>query len=241
MEGRLVKELRVRLGLSQERFARLMEVSFQSVRRWEAGISRPLPLIALRLEKLRRQIEAKDEKGGASMKEKRSKSEKGIGVEVSLGVVGGLGGVFKGSGGLFDLVSRMVEEGRTEEALSGEKEILGGKGKAVYGFSVRVGLGGKPIIEQFGNIRDTAAGPQVAETREPLVDVLDEGERLRVIAELPGVEEKDIHLEIKGDILEFTAEKGDRKYHKELLLPCRASLVRSSYRNGVLEIELAKA
>ncbi len=238
MEGRLVKELRVRLGLSQERFARLLEVSFQSVRRWEAGISRPLPLIALRLEELRRQTEAEDEKGGASMKEKRSKPEKGIGVEVS---VGGLGGVFKGIGGLFDLVSRMVEEGRTEEALSGEKEILGGKGKAVYGFSVRVGLGGKPIIEQFGNIKDTAAGPQVAETREPLVDVLDEGKGLRVVAELPGVEEKDIHLELKEDILEFTAEKGDRKYHKELLLPCRASLVRSSYRNGVLEIELVKA
>ncbi|HLE02952.1 MAG TPA: helix-turn-helix domain-containing protein, partial [Dehalococcoidia bacterium] len=235
MEGRLVKELRARLGLSQERFARLLEVSFQSVRRWEAGTSRPLPILALRLEELKRQIEAEDEKGGASMKEKRSKPEKGIEVEVNLG---GLGGVFKGIGGLFDLVSRMVEEGRTEEALSGEKDILGGKGKAVYGFSVRVGLGGKPIIEQFGNIKDTAAGPQVAETREPLVDVLDEGKGLRVIAELPGVEEKDIHLGLREDVLELTAEKGDRKYHKDLLLPCRASLVRSSYRNGVLEIEL---
>ena len=241
MEGRLVKELRARLGLSQERFARLLEVSFQSVRRWEAGTSRPLPILALRLEELKRQIEAEDEKGGASMKEKRSKPGEGIGVEVNLGGVAGLGGIFKGIGGLFDLVSRMVEEGRTEEALSGEKDILGGKGKAVYGFSVRVGLGGKPIIEQFGNIKDTAAGPQVAETREPLVDVLDEGKGLRVIAELPGVEEKDIHLELKEDILELTAEKGDRKYHKELLLPCRASLVRSSYRNGVLEIELVKA
>src|SRR3989304_2306717 len=79
MEGRLVKELRARLGLSQERFARLLEVSFQSVRRWEAGVSRPLPLIALRLEELRRQLEAEDEKGGASMKERRSKPGKGIG------------------------------------------------------------------------------------------------------------------------------------------------------------------
>src|SRR3989304_3068561 len=174
MEGRLVKELRARLGLSQERFARLLEVSFQSVRRWEAGTSRPLPILALRLEELKRQIEAEDEKGGASMKEKRSKPEKGIEVEVNLG---GLGGVFKGIGGLFDLVSRMVEEGK--------------------------GLG--------------------------------------VIAELPGVEEKDIHLGLREHVLELTAEKGDRKYHKDLLLPCRASLVRSSYRNGVLEIELAKA
>jgi HSP20 family protein len=90
-------------------------------------------------------------------------------------------------------------------------------------------------------VKETAAGPQVAETREPLVDVLDEGGHLRVIAELPGVEEKDIKLEIRDDILEITAEKGDRKYRKEVLLPGRAVLVRSSYRNGVLEIELAKA
>jgi len=171
------------------------------------------------------------------MKETRRKTEEGIGLEAGVG----LGGIFKGIGGLLEVVSRMVEEGRTEESHTVEKDILGGRGKAVYGFSVRMGLGGKPVIEQFGNVKDTAAGPQVAETREPLVDVLDEGERLRVIAELPGVEEKSIHLDLKGDILELTAEKGDRKYHKELLLPCRASLVRSSYRNGVLEVELAKA
>jgi HSP20 family protein len=170
------------------------------------------------------------------MKQARRKPEEGIGVDAVLG----LGGVFKGIGGLLDLVSRMVEEGRTEEAHTVETDILGGKGKAVYGFSVRVGIGGKPVIEQFGNLKETAAGPLVAETREPLVDVLDEGERLRVIAELPGVEEKDIKLEMRGDILELTAEKGDRKYHKELLLPARARLVRSSYRNGVLEVELAK-
>ncbi len=124
----------------------------------------------------------------------------------------------------------------------GEKELLGGKGKAVYGFNVRVGIGGKPIIESFGNVKATKAGPVVAEMREPLVDIFDEGDEVRVVAETPGVAEKDIQIEIKGDILILTAEAGDNKYHKELLLPSAVEpeVQRKSYRNGVLELRLKK-
>lgn len=240
MEERGVRELRGRLGLSQERFARLLGVSLQTVRRWEAGVSRPLPLISLRLEDLRKETEARErEKGGASMVERRRKLGEGIEVEVGLG---GLGGILKGIGGLFDLVTRMAEEGKDEETRSGEREILGGKGKAVYGFSVRVGLGGKPVIESFGNVRETEAGPVVAEVREPLVDVFDEGDQVRVIAEVPGVEEKDIQVEVKEDILTLSAQARDRKYYKEVLLPSpvKPQVLGQSYQNGVLELKLLK-
>lgn len=160
----------------------------------------------------------------------------GTGVEV------GLGGLFKGIGSLLDVVSTMVEEGKEETDGSGEIEALGGKLKGVYGFSVRLGLEGKPVIEQFGNIRETETGPVVAETREPLADVLDEGTGVVVIVELPGVEEKDVHLQVNGDILEVTAATGDRKYEKEVLLPSAVDpdSLTSSYRNGVLEIRLAQ-
>ena len=168
------------------------------------------------------------------MAEGRTRPEAGI--EVSLG------GLFKGIGSLFDLVTKMAEEGREEYTQSGEAQALGGKLQGVYGFSVKMGLGGKPVIEQFGNIRETETGPLVAETREPLVDVLDEDDRLLVIVELPGVDEKDIKLEVQEDILELTAETGDRKYVKEVLLPSAvdAASVQSSYRNGILEIRLKK-
>ena len=75
-----------------------------------------------------------------------------------------------------------------------------------------------------------------------LVDVLDEGDRVVVLAELPGVAEKDIHLEVKYDILELTAEARNRKYSKEVLLPSEveADTMESSYRNGILEIKLRK-
>lgn len=234
MEDKGIKKLRLQFDLSQERFARLLGVSLQTVRRWESGLSRPLPIISLKLDEFQRQINREQRKGeGAAMSERRKSGE---GIEFSLG------GAFRGIGSLFDLVSKMTEEGKEEYSRIGEVDGLGGKGKAVYGFSIKMGLGGKPVIEQFGNIKATEEGTVVAEVREPLVDVLDEGDRVVVLAELPGVEDKDIHLEVKGDILELTAEARDRKYSKELLLPSEvdADTVESSYRNGILEIKLMK-
>ncbi len=234
-EVRRIKELRNGLGLSQERFARLLGVSLQTVRRWESGLTRPLPIISLKLEEIQRETEAsKRRTGGTPM----SGREEGVKVNVDIG----LGGLFKGIGSLIDLVSKMAEEGTEETTRTGEVEALGGKLRGVYGFSVRTGLGGKPVIEHFGNIRETGAGATVTETREPLVDVMDEGDRIVVIAELPGVDEKDIQLKVEGDILEIVASGKNRKYQKDVLLPSTVDpeSLESSYRNGILEIRLAK-
>lgn len=154
----------------------------------------------------------------------------------------GFGSLFKGIGNLFDLVSKMAEEGQKECTRTGEISGLGDKVKGVYGFSVKMGLGGKPVIEQFGNIKATEKGAVVAEVREPIVDVFDEGGSLVVIAELPGVDDNDIHLEVKDDILDLSAEAEDRKYSREVLLPAPvdAESMETSYKNGILEIKLRK-
>jgi len=224
--------LRLELGLSQERFARLLGVSLQTVRRWEEGLTKPLPIISLKLERLQRKLD-KEQTGSDTMAEKG----KGEGESEF-----GFGSVFKGIGNLFDLVSKMAEEGKEEYTRSGEIKGLGDKARGVYGFSVKMGLGGKPVVEQFGNIKATEKGATVAEVREPIVDVFDEGECLVVIAELPGVAEDDIHLEVKEDILDLSAEAKDRKYSKEVLLPSPVDVesMESSYKNGILEIELRK-
>ena len=234
MENRRVREFRVQLGLSQERFAHLLGVSLQTVRRWEAGLTKPLPIISLKLEELQRESGAIRHRVGGIPMSVRSRSGAGVGV--------GLGGLFKGIGSLFDLVSKMTEEGEEETTRTGEVEALGGKLKGVYGFSVKMGLGGKPVVQQFGNIQETETGPVFTETHEPLVDVLEEGDRLVVIAELPGIEEEDIHLKVEGDILEIVASGRDREYEKEVLLPWAVDPegLKSSYRNGILEVRLGK-
>lgn len=157
----------------------------------------------------------------------------------------GLGDLFRGIGDLIELLKEMEAEGKTEVTRTGE---LRGKGrlkdlKGVYGFSVKVGLGGEPTVETFGNIKKGEEGAVVEEMREPLVDVFDEKDTMRVIAELPGVETNDIKVELEGDILTIIADGKDRKYNKEILLPAKGKResLRTSYRNGILEVTVAKA
>ena len=164
--------------------------------------------------------------------------------EIDLGAVK-LGGIFKSLGTFLDLVSDLAERGESELRREGEFTVPGSKGtRAVYGVSVRMGAGGSPKVEPFGNIRvDRGRGPVVDETREPLVDVFDEGGEIVVIAEMPGVSESDIHVEAKEDILTLSAPTGERKYHKEVLLPrpVKPDGFAISYRNGVLELRLKPA
>src|SRR5258708_4961825 len=107
--------------------------------------------------------------------------------------------LFQGIESLIDLVSKMEEEGKEEERRDGEYTSPSGRVKATYGFSVKTGLGGRPTVERFGNVRKTPQGPIVEEERQPLVDVFDEKDHVLVIIELPGGEEEHIHTEVKGE------------------------------------------
>ncbi|MDD5537342.1 MAG: Hsp20/alpha crystallin family protein [Candidatus Omnitrophica bacterium] len=149
------------------------------------------------------------------------------------------GGLFKGLGNLIDLAEKLKEEGGVER--KGEIHGLPKGARGVYGLSIRT-LGGKPVIESFGNVKETAKGPVVEEVREPIVDIFDEKDHILVIAELPGVTEDKIKVEVAGDILNLNASDGDRKYAKEILLPSKVkpSSLKTTYKNGILEIKLEK-
>lgn len=153
-------------------------------------------------------------------------------------VIGSMGEVFKGLGSFLELVSEMEEKGQEKLERTGEIKMPGGK--AMYGFSIKTG-GLGPTIERFGNIvRETEKGPVVEEMREPFVDIFEEEGGLEVIAELPGVEEEDISCEIKDGVLIVSADGDGRKYKKEVLLPCKASILKTSYRNGIFKLSLKK-
>jgi HSP20 family protein len=63
------------------------------------------------------------------------------------------------------------------------------------------------------------------------------------VAELPGVEKKDIKLSGTEDTLTIIVDNPQRKYFKEVALPrkVRVSEARSQYKNGVLEVTLPKS
>ena len=95
--------------------------------------------------------------------------------------------------------------------------------KGVYGFTINTAGGGTPKVETFGNIKKTAQGPTVDEEREPITDLFDEKNEIVVIAEMPGIEEGDLTIDLKEDILEISAVGKNRTYRKELLLPAKVS------------------
>lgn len=152
------------------------------------------------------------------------------------------GDIMQGVSSFIDAVSKLEEEGKGEERREGEFTSPSGRVKAVYGLSIKEGLEGRSFVESFGNVKKTPQGPVVEEEREPLVDVFDEQDHVSVIVELPGVQVKDIHTEVTGDILTLSAAGSSRKYYKEVVLPKNidASTLKSTYRNGILDIRVNK-
>jgi len=81
------------------------------------------------------------------------------------------------------------------------------------------------------------------EEKEPIVDVFEDGDNVKVMAELPGVEEKDVNLKIENNVLTISADTPAKKYSKEVKLPTSIERhsVESKLRNGILEVTLRKA
>ena len=156
----------------------------------------------------------------------------------------GVGGFLGGLATLLEKLGDLAEKGE-ELRKSGEIRGANGKVHGVYGFNIKVGLGEEGVkVEPFGNVRkDEKTGrPVVHEVREPMVDVFEEKEHVLVVAELAGVGEEDVKLELKQDILTISAAKGSMKYRKEVLLPASFSQEKMSHRchNGVLEVKLVR-
>lgn len=159
------------------------------------------------------------------------------------------GGFFGSLGTLIEQLGKLAEQAEQAGGVvnrGGEFKVGSNQRvKGVYGFSVKSGLGEQGVkVEPFGNIRKDEKGKLVAvqEVREPMVDVFDESGRLLVIAEVPGLEEKNVQVEVHGDILLISSEQGEPQYRKELLLPASFSSGQLSFhcRNGILEIQLMK-
>ena len=168
------------------------------------------------------------------------KKKEGEGLDIDFGI----GGLFKGIEKLVDLASELKEAGG-EIKKEGEIDLnhLKKGMKGVFGFSVKSAVGGKPTVETFGHkIKKTPKGPTVEEEREPITDVFDEKDEIKIYAEMPGVNDESISVHLREDILEIMAVSKDRKYRKEILLPAKVKpkTLERSFKNGILEIKIKK-
>ncbi|MFT7158625.1 MAG: HSP20 family protein [Algoriphagus sp.] len=155
----------------------------------------------------------------------------------------GLGGIFKGFEKLVDLAGKLQDQNEINKEGEINLDQLKKGMKGVYGFTIKsAAAGGKSTVETFGNIKKTPEGPKVEAEREPMTDMFDEKDEIVIIAEMPGIEENDVTIDLKGDMLDISAERNTRKFHKELLLPLKVEQekMKVKYNNGILEIRIKK-
>jgi len=103
--------------------------------------------------------------------------------------------------------------------------------KVKYGYSIRTLAPEKEEADLPG------AKPQLIEV--PLETIEEDG-GLRVIAEMPGVDEKDIKTLIRKTELEIEARFGKRLYKNSIVLPWPATIVNKRYMNGILEVKVVR-
>jgi len=154
----------------------------------------------------------------------------------------GLTNLFKGLNELLDLAENIEKKAPLNNTDEIHPDPIENGMKGVYGFTINPVVGGNPKVKTFGNIKKTANGPTVDEEREPLTEILDQKDEIIVFFEIPGVEENDIVIELKENILKFSAANNSRKYRKKILLSDKVHKQTFShkYKNGVLEIKIKK-
>jgi len=85
---------------------------------------------------------------------------------------------------------------------------------------------------------DAGAGPSDPASTDVHLDVYEEEDQLRVVADIPGVDREEIDLKCDGEVLTLDAAGDAREYHERVRLPARVDehSASASYNNGILEV-----
>jgi len=113
-------------------------------------------------------------------------------------------------------------------------------------------------ISRLFNTRALKTPSVYEEMLAPSVDVWEDKDNIYVEADIPGFDQKDIHLDLKGDSLIISAKKEETKeekkknyyyseryqgsFYREITLPGNIdeSNVKAAYKSGVLKVRLPK-
>lgn len=188
------------------------------------------------------------------------------------GILAALGKMVPGLGKLIETASQTSEfrdrlAGIDEEVKRRFKEpSLGRAAAALGGAAGRRQIGIPPSVRRAGGGRNASAGVTGASFaksasrgayRQPrgprvhispqtpaqlAVDVFDEGARVVVLAEAPGLRREDLAVSLDGTVLLISIEAPHRKGLQRIELPCEvAGGPEVSLANGILNVQLRKA
>lgn len=110
-----------------------------------------------------------------------------------------------------------------------------------YGRSVTIGPDGKPVVREFGTRPPKGTGrfePLTLPAVAPVVDVMDDGDKITVVTEISKVTKDDISLDVKDNALRIKFK--DNHIDVSLPAPVLLSGAKMNYNNGILEITVPK-
>ncbi|HUT28064.1 MAG TPA: archaeal heat shock protein Hsp20 [Methanomassiliicoccales archaeon] len=144
-------------------------------------------------------------------------------------------GLFNSFDGEFEVMREQMDR-LMESALNGIGSPF------IYGISMRMGADGHPIVQRLGDLPPIEHHPSDPGQREPLIDIIEEEARIKVIIELPGVDKEDIDLRSEGRDLSISADTEMKKFSKRIDLPCDviSDSAIAEYNNGVLTVVIDK-
>lgn len=114
------------------------------------------------------------------------------------------------------------------------------------------------ISQMFEEMPEAAGPSKEGSTQMPYMDVVDRDNDIVVTADMPGVDKKDIKINIRGDMLDISAERKAEqekkekgyvrhersysRYYRAIRLPAAVdkNKAKANFNNGVLEITLPK-
>ena len=110
----------------------------------------------------------------------------------------------------------------------------------VYGFTLSFGSEGKNKLKQFGLPAQKQV--QAKGMAEPVFELMEKPDSITIVAELPGVEPKDLQLRAFPNQLSIRVNDPERLLSKTFALPAEVvwDSVKHSLKNGILEIVLKK-
>ena len=107
-----------------------------------------------------------------------------------------------------------------------------------YGYTMYRGPDGIAHVKEFGNPSGTIGLPANDSVREPFTDVTHENDQVTIVAELPGVDKKDIVLEATRDAVSMCVDTPKKRFKKTVALPCEVDVdtAKAEYNNGILQV-----
>jgi HSP20 family molecular chaperone IbpA len=81
---------------------------------------------------------------------------------------------------------------------------------------------------------------RVIKSEEPATTFIDEGKFLRILAELPGIAEEKIKIDLEKTTITIVASDTVKQYKKVIEIPCEVRFSKKRFSDGILELSLEK-